>query len=368
MRGSTEGSMPQSNETTRVTCGPGQVGPFPVWTEENMVESRDPYTGKIRTKDVCLDARYVREPARGGDRGIFTTRYLEVNGPAFETSRPDRWNYLWLRESPNFTDPHFDTLFVAWTIEQYISHLSGLGLPQAVIDTIFPKTSKIPVEITETPYPRARHMTHGGGLLFGYQVGRFNMGGDADIVIHEFRHLVTEMLNSEFAHATDNKEGEAIKEALSDIAAALYHMDPEIGEDVVRYYNKNLTQSPETGLRTVSELEQLPLIPHNESHKRSLIYSSFLWSCYQKLVELTGTREKARDIMTVLTIQMTPHIPPKPVKKDFIVAFLRALDDFTNDREMQRRYSFNVESFLSTVRTEARANQIVISFDEFDSL
>ena len=331
-------------------CAAGEIGPFPVWTAEDSVSSFNPLTNAYGTKDVCLKAQRKE--------GKLVTDHLILGGP--KLSGP-RLNNPWGRSNPKDTDPRFDLFFTAYTIESFISFISGLSVFETGIENVLAK-KLLPVEISTVDYPNAGFSPYDPSLIFGRILNRCGFGASGDVNIHEFVHYLTFSNNREIGLLLEDIEGPAIHEGLSDAMPTIFFDDPEVGEGVAACLGVTLQESPKIGIRHVN-IAQLSLFYPNEGHSRSEMYAPFLWYSFDSLSELFSPgvdgRAKAREAMLVIIANTSKYLPAQPKKVEFVKAFYNAFVEFMKRPDFGTKYNFKIAAFLDAVKKEAKLRTLI---------
>jgi hypothetical protein len=360
---------------TVMTCKQGEIGPFYVFEDQNRVESFDPVMREIKTKLVCMEGRLEHT----NERTIIHTKHFRVIAPRFgNTSEP----YLWNKANPDATDGRFDALYTAYGAEEYVSRIAALGIYPGGIDDIL---GQLAFDVSTLVFPNAFYSPDAHMVTLGMVMNQCGLGADQDVFLHELEHGITCRLNPHLGrtYSEDDLEGMAMHEALSDFGPAANVLDAELGEAETVCLELADALSPDRGIRTVRQ-EQPFLIPDTESHGRSSIYAPFLWNFIEsperngpdltklllrnmqagetpeaKKAALEAARRTARDIMTVLAHIMVEFLPARPSKKDFVKAFLNALNDFRTRPNIPENFKFDINEFLKITFYEAAINQII---------
>lgn len=319
-------------------CARGEIGPFPVWEDQNAASSCDPGRVNCRFKDVCLEARY--------EGGVLFTKHFEIRGPRVSE------NSVWETKNPRVTTGSFDVRLAGHTLEGLIARLSALHVYRD-IEKMFIRRP-IRMDVSNIEEANAGFLPSAYSFMFGAIKGLCNFASDMNVLVHEFAHLLTYTNNRELGGGFDDMEGFAMHEAISDATDALLNKDPEIGEGVAVCLGYGREESPALGIRRV-DVTQASLFYDEEAHGRAELYAPFIWFSYIELAKLMGgDRDKASELMLMLTSNMAKFIPANPKKLDFVKAFYNALDSAMNDSEGSKgKYAFSVPKFIDAFIGEA---------------
>lgn len=328
-------------------CDPGQIGPFLVFKNENMVSSYNAREKEYEFKEVCLDGTYHEVTIRGGPYGIIKTKHLELKGFPIDGRL---FNQPWSKSNPNVPNKQFALLQTAYTLETYINYLSALSVYIPNIKCIFSKMP-IDVEVGTIEFPNAYFSPWTKSLFFGYKRNECQFGADKDVTIHEFNHFCTNVNNPQMGTPYKDEEGHSIHETGSDIGAAIESNDRQMAEDVAKCMGVSDRLSPDIGIRDVGA-DQHRLYYEKEPHQRSELYSPLLWFSFKDMIKLcNGDLKKAKDIMTILDINMTEFIPSMPKKFHFAKALHNALYELETDPNFKKTYNFDTNAFRNIIKT-----------------
>lgn len=222
-------------------CGPGQLGPVLLLSKENRVSSYNPKDDIWDREWSCIDAIC--------NNGTFETKYFSVTGDVKQCSDFRFFDKIWASGNPTrATDLTYDMLVAMNDLNKYVEFLSAIGVYSDGIDKVIYK--KPMIEVGTAAVANAFFMQDTFAIFFGYLPDKCNFGSDGDVVIHELTHLLTFTKNEELGTSYNDIEGPAIHEALSDVAAAIFFDDPEIGESTVKCLEVSQFEGPDIGLRT----------------------------------------------------------------------------------------------------------------------
>lgn len=346
-------------------CGTGEIGPFPVWEDQNSASSCEKDFRNCRFKEVCLEAVY--------DQGSQTlkTKHFSFKGLPLT---PGYFRNPWELSNPHVTTGQFDLLFAAYTLETFVNRLAAIGVYRN-IEKLFVK-SPIDAEISTAEVANAYFNQWDYRFFFGMIAGLCHFASDSNVILHEFLHLLTFSNNRELGLDMADIEGNAMHESISDAGAAIYEKDPEVGEGVAVCLGAAEELSPTAGLRNANEI-QLSLFYDEESHGRVELYAPALWFCFKELTRLMGNdKEKASELMTIIIGNMPKFLPARPKKADFMKALYNALTYVMNDEpSFVGKYQFDVPKFMKFLEGEAKARTIFendadkrYAFKEYDKL
>jgi len=331
-----------------VQCSQAQLGPVLLLKKENRVSSCDQNTRICELESTCIDATCKN--------GIYSTKYFDVKGVVTECNNFRFFDKIWSPVNPTATDLTYDMLVAINNLNKYTELLSAIGVYADGLDKIIYK--KPTIEVATADAANAFFMPDVFGIFFGYVRNMCGFGGDGDVVVHELTHLLTFSKNEEVGSSYNDIEGPAIHEALSDVAAAIFFDDPQIGESVVRCLGVSQNESPELGLRTVY-VPQGSLFFPSEGHARSEMYSPTLWTTYRKMEELLGDKQLAREAMLILINKIADFLPAVPQKGDFVKAFYNALVDFSKDPKFAGKYRFDPSIAMNAFLDRAKFDQLI---------
>lgn len=281
-----------------------------VWTHENSISS-DGNTREILLPDLPEGAL---DPI---------SRFVEVTGTT--PSLQGIFKHApYSPASPNVTNDPFDQVVayhylsgvyhyleegLRFNMKGILSSLHG-GVTHAVLARVNFMAD------TNAYYSRSEHH-----LAFGTAQGRWHLGSDGDVVIHELAHLVLDHMNPGIG-GWGNHEGGAIHEAFGDALAALYFKDGEMSEDFVPLEGR--VPSKTDGLRIVDNDLSLSDVG-DEVHDRGRVYAAFFWSLYETFIEQGRLSEnEARDLsMRMLMNHASHYRTSRPKPNDFADAVVK---------------------------------------------
>jgi hypothetical protein len=223
------------------------------------------------------------------------------------------------------TQDGFDQVVAYHHLDQVQRQLRQLGIdiPAVIAKRHGGTHHPIRAHINKVDDLNAWYSRQSDDLTFGTAKGKWHLGSDADIVIHEAGHLILDHIQPGMGGWT-GKEGGAIHEAFGDALAAFYFDDPEMSED----FPVARGRAPDTtkGLRDLKN--QLTLTDvGREVHDRSRPYGGFFWSLRQQLADPTGEFQlrggTSRELMMQLLLThafLYKTRSPSPV--DFVDAVL----------------------------------------------
>ncbi|MBI2500951.1 MAG: hypothetical protein HYW02_05710, partial [Deltaproteobacteria bacterium] len=215
-----------------------------------------------------------------------------------------------------------------YAVNSYLTYLASLGFDvKALLGATHKGSSHaVRVLVNEFEDMNAYAMPGEDYIAFGTSNGKWSLGADHDVVMHECDHLLT-------FHAIPQlrgTEGGAIHEGGADAAAAICHRDAEMSEDFGLMLGGR--PGPSVGLRTANNTLNISDVGE-EPHDRGEVYSGYWWSLMERIGhdprfdKLTPEVRSgvARDLAMRLYYNHKLAYPSfNPTPADFVDAVLRA--------------------------------------------
>lgn len=310
---------------TNKTCADGNLGPVLVWSKESEVFSCSPDKG-CETQEVCLDG-----VSKKGDKYVSSAFEMESEIPLKTVlSQP-------FSESPYIPTQLFSQNFTVYTLNSFIRFLDlAKTFPTPVSEALLQKPFKVYIgDIGGTP--NAMFIPEAYALAFCYLPPLCSLGADADVIIHEFSHLMIFTQNRDLGFTPDDLEGAAVHESMSDAIAAIYNYDPVVGQSSMKCFDPNARLSKDIGLRRVDDKQGI-LFPDPEMHGRASLYSPFFWTTFKaleaKLFSKTLDHNMATNTAKMLMISIminAPKFMPVPLtRRDVIRAMMLSAWELDN--------------------------------------
>lgn len=256
------------------------------------------------------------------------------------------------------TQDGFDQVEMYVSLDQVQRYLIGLGVnvPRVVGNRHGGKSHAVVAHANAVPDMNAWYSPQSDDLSFGSSNDKWHLASDADIVVHEYGHLLLDHIAPGLSGRFSG-EGGAIHEAFGDVLAALYHNDPEIAEDFGPAMGRK--ENPASGLRTVNNSLTLGQAG-SEPHDRSLAYSGLFWQLKTQLMHPRGMfklhdRVAANFMLQVLVNHAYFYTTRSPKPKDFVAAILGAIDQM----DKQKMLPVDRVAFRKMVITEALRRNMV---------